>query len=181
MSHFPSGWFYIQSKCSHKMVLDVTQDSLKAAAKVIVWPKKTKDNDNQLWMYDHGYIINKNSGMVLDVQGGVIESDKQIIQYRRKMVEDAHNQRWNYRDDGFIYLQANPNLVLDIRGNWTKPGTVVLLYERKYKDNLNQLWDLIPYESVSDQSSVLSPSIQSQGTEVNDDDDYAFSSASYAL
>ncbi|CEG68524.1 hypothetical protein RMATCC62417_04772 [Rhizopus microsporus] len=197
MSHFPSGWFYIQSKCSHKMVLDVTQDSLKAAAKVIVWPKKTKDNDNQLWMYDHGYIINKNSGMgkrmirkqlsvikykkVLDVQGGVIESDKQIIQYRRKMVEDAHNQRWNYRDDGFIYLQANPNLVLDIRGNWTKPGTIVLLYERKYKDNLNQLWDLIPYEPVSDQSSVLSPSIHSQNTEVNDDDDYAFSSASYAL
>ncbi|CAO3668523.1 unnamed protein product [Rhizopus microsporus] len=181
MSHFPSGWFYIQSKCSHKMVLDVTQDSLKAAAKVIVWPKKTKDNDNQLWMYHHGYIINKNSGMVLDVQGGIIESDKQIIQYRRKMVEDAHNQRWNYRDDGFIYLQANPNLVLDIRGNWTKPGTIVLLYERKYKDNLNQLWDLIPYEPASDQSSVISPSIHSQNTEVDDDDDYAFSSASYAL
>ncbi|CEJ03031.1 hypothetical protein RMCBS344292_17022 [Rhizopus microsporus] len=170
---------------------------LTKAAKVIVWPKKTKDNDNQLWMYDHGYIINKNSGMgkhmtrkqfsvikykkVLDVQGGIIESDKQIIQYRRKMVEDAHNQRWNYRDDGFIYLQANPNLVLDIRGNWTKPGTIVLLYERKYKDNLNQLWDLIPYEPASDQSSVISPSIHSQNTEVDDDDDYAFSSASYAL
>ena len=135
---------------------------------------------------------------VLDVQGGIIESDKQIIQYRRKMVEDAHNQRWNYRDDGFIYLQANPNLVLDIRvsvnllgkediiqkhiqGNWTKPGTIVLLYERKYKDNLNQLWDLIPYEPASDQSSVISPSIHSQNTEVDDDDDYAFSSASYAL
>ncbi|RCH83536.1 hypothetical protein CU097_000745, partial [Rhizopus azygosporus] len=94
---------------------------------------------------------------------------------------DAHNQRWNYRDDGFIYLQANPNLVLDIRGNWTKPGTIVLLYERKYKDNLNQLWDLIPYEPASDQSSVISPSIHSQNTEVDDDDDYAFSSASYAL
>lgn len=29
MSNFPSGWFYIQSRCSHKMVLDVTLDSLK--------------------------------------------------------------------------------------------------------------------------------------------------------
>lgn len=30
---------------------------------MVVWPQKTKDVDNQLWMYDHGYIINKNSGM----------------------------------------------------------------------------------------------------------------------
>lgn len=29
MSNFPTGWFYIQSKCSHKMVLDVSLDSLK--------------------------------------------------------------------------------------------------------------------------------------------------------
>lgn len=31
------------------------------------------------------------------------------------MVEDAQNQRWYYREDGFIYPQVNPNLVLDIR------------------------------------------------------------------
>ncbi|KAG2209909.1 hypothetical protein INT46_010505 [Mucor plumbeus] len=176
MSNFPTGWFYIQSKCPHKMVLDVSLDSLKAAAKVVVWPKKTKDIDNQLWMYDHGYIINKNSGMVLDVQGGILESDKQIIQYKRKMVEDAQNQRWYYREDGVIYPQTNPNLVLDIRGNWTKQGTVVLLYERKYEDNENQLWDLVPSD-IADASSVLSPSKSSD----EEDEDYAFSSASYAL
>jgi hypothetical protein len=31
------------------------------------------------------------------------------------MIEDAHNQRWYYREDGVIYPQTNPNLVLDIR------------------------------------------------------------------
>jgi hypothetical protein len=31
------------------------------------------------------------------------------------MIEDAHNQRWYYREDGVIYPQINPNLVLDIR------------------------------------------------------------------
>ncbi|KAK4521842.1 cell separation during budding [Mucor velutinosus] len=160
------------------MVLDVSLDSLKAAAKVVVWTKKTKDIDNQLWMYDHGYIINKNSGMVLDVQGGILESDKQIIQYKRKMIEDAQNQRWYYREDGVIYPQTNPNLVLDIRGNWTKPGTVVLLYERKYEDNENQLWDLVPCDTA-DASSLLSPSKSSD--EGDEDEDYAFSSASYAL
>ncbi|KAI8359154.1 ricin B lectin domain-containing protein [Blakeslea trispora] len=179
MSAFPSGWFFIQSKCSHKMVIDVSYDSLKAAAKIVVWPKKAKDYDNQLWTYDNGYIINKNSGMVLDVQGGILESDKQVIQYKRKMIEDAHNQRWYYREDGFIYPQTDPNLVLDIRGNWTKPGTVVLLYERKYEDNMNQLWDLIPYESP--ESSNPTSSSNSPFEQDYDDAGYGFSSATYAL
>jgi hypothetical protein len=46
---------------------------------------------------------------------GIVESDKQIIQYKRKLTEDAHNQRWYYREDGLIYPQMDPNLVLDIR------------------------------------------------------------------
>ncbi|CAO3626169.1 unnamed protein product [Cunninghamella blakesleeana] len=175
MSNFPSGWFYIQSQCKHNMCLDVSWDSLKQAAKIVVWPKKSgSDKDNQLWMYDNGYIINKNSGLVLDVQGGILESDKQVIQYKRKMTEDAHNQRWYYREDGFIYPQVNANLVLDIRGNWTKPGTVVLLYERKFKDNQNQKWDLIPADDTSSNHT-------NSFTNELEEDDYSFSSSSYAL
>ncbi|KAL1927603.1 hypothetical protein VTP01DRAFT_3840 [Rhizomucor pusillus] len=168
MSNFPSGWFFIQSRCPHKMVLDVQGDSLKATAKIVVWPKKSQNYDNQLWMYDNGYIINKCSGLVLDVAGGELTSDKQMIQYKRKMIEDAHNQRWYYREDGFIHPQVDPNLVLDIRGNWQKEGTVVLLYERKYTDNENQLWDLIPHDEP--------------GTSHDDgSEEYAFSTSSYAL
>ncbi|GAA5815895.1 hypothetical protein MFLAVUS_009414 [Mucor flavus] len=92
------------------------------------------------------------------------------------MLEDAQNQRWYYREDGVIYPQVDPNLVLDIRGNWNKKGTVVLLYERKYEDNLNQLWDLVPYQS--DNVSILS-STHTSFTE--EEDEYSFSSASYAL
>lgn len=114
-----------------------------------------------------------------------------MIQYRRKMLEDAHNQRWYYREDGFIYPQVDPNLVLDIRvswkktnipyllhtfqGNWTKPGTVVLLYERKYSDNENQLWDLIPDTDDGSSASIL------LREEEDGDDDYSFSTSSYAL
>ncbi|KAG0165268.1 hypothetical protein DFQ30_008698 [Apophysomyces sp. BC1015] len=100
--------------------------------------------------------------------------DKQVIQYKRKMMEDAQNQRWYYREDGFIYPQVDPNLVLDIRGNWTKPGTVVLLYERKYEDNENQLWDLIPYE-LQEHENMLDP-VTTMETE-----EYSFSTSSYAL
>lgn len=64
------------------------------------------------------------------------------------------------------------------QGNWTKPGTVVLLYDRKYEDNENQLWDLIPYGGT-DASSLLSPTKGSFSDD--EDEDYSFSSASYAL
>ncbi|KAI8332130.1 ricin B lectin domain-containing protein [Chlamydoabsidia padenii] len=173
---FPTGWFYIESQCEHNMVLDVALDSLKQAAKVIVWPRKRgNESNNQLWMYDKGYIINKNSGLVLDIQGGIIESDKQIIQYKRKLTENAQNQRWYYREDGLIYPQVDPNLVLDIRGNWTKPGTVVLLYERKFTENYNQRWNLVPLDgSSTDATSSHQPDLDpSYRKESIDSDSYA--------
>ncbi|KAI7850043.1 hypothetical protein BDC45DRAFT_519250 [Circinella umbellata] len=132
MTNFPSEWFYIQSKCSHQMVLDL-----------------------------------------LDIQGGVLENDKQVIQYKRKMIEDAQNQRWHYREDGVIYPKVNLNLDFDIR---TKPGTVVLLYSRKYSDNENHLWDMVPYNDHNGSGS--SHNGETPGSE---DGDYLFSSASYAL
>ncbi|ORZ12009.1 ricin B lectin domain-containing protein [Absidia repens] len=173
---FPSGWFFIESKCEHKMVLDVPFDSAKQVAKIVVMPKK--DNcATQLWRYEAGYIINKNSQLVLDVQGGVLESDKQLIQYKRKMTEDAHNQRWHYREDGLIYPQVDPNLVLDIRGNWTKPGTVVLLYERKFTENENQLWTLVPADGTSVTTSNQVDVYQDGDTTYSNSN----SSVSYAL
>jgi hypothetical protein len=59
---------------------------------------------------------------------------------------------------------------------------VVLLYNRKYSENLNQLWDLIPAD-IPDNQSMQSgkESTLSGGNEDDGDDEYAFSSASYAL
>ncbi|RUS19178.1 hypothetical protein BC937DRAFT_87893 [Endogone sp. FLAS-F59071] len=68
---FPEGYFFIKS---HKngMVLDVEEASkqhfnvdlrLQINARVIVWPQKFRDNANQLWSHDNGFIINKCSGL----------------------------------------------------------------------------------------------------------------------
>jgi len=176
MSNFPPGWFYIQSRCDHKMVLDVEWDSLKTSARIVAWPRKEKLNDNQLWSYDRGFLINKNSGLVLDVTGGALQNDRQIIQQKRKVIEGANDQRWFYREDGYLYPRNDPNLVLDIRGNSFKPGAQILLYNRKYEDNINQLWDLIPVTT-----STLSASEQSLKDDNDDDDEYSFSNASYEL
>ncbi|CAO3676681.1 unnamed protein product [Umbelopsis vinacea] len=170
--NFPPGWFYIQSRCDHKMVLDVEWDSLKTSARIVAWPRKEKLNNNQLWSYDQGFLINKNSGLVLDIIGGALQNDRQLIQQKRKMIEGSNDQRWFYREDGYLYPRNDPNL-----GNSDKPGAQILLYNRKYEDNLNQLWDLIPVTT-----STLSPNEQSlKGADDNDDDEYSFSNASYEL
>lgn len=70
---------------------------------------------------------------------GILETDKQMIQYRRKMLEDAHNQRWYYREDGFIYPQVDPNLVLDIRVSWKKDKHALSLTH--IVGQLDQAWN----------------------------------------
>lgn len=67
------------------------------------------------WDYKGELFINASQTNHSLLSLGILETDKQMIQYRRKMLEDAHNQRWYYREDGFIYPQVDPNLVLDIR------------------------------------------------------------------
>lgn len=41
MSNFPPGWFFIQSRCPHKMVLDVAMDSLKVLIRNYAFLKRT--------------------------------------------------------------------------------------------------------------------------------------------
>ncbi|KAI8991560.1 ricin B lectin domain-containing protein, partial [Mycotypha africana] len=97
-----------------------------------------------LWRWENGYLINKKSGLVMDIRGGNLLSDSYIVQYDRKMTQ-AHNQRWGYRD-GYIYCLADPRLVLDIRGGGHKEGTRICLYTRKDSDdNENQQWIVEPY------------------------------------
>ncbi|RUS27683.1 hypothetical protein BC938DRAFT_482881 [Jimgerdemannia flammicorona] len=65
----PDGFFYIKSRLSGKVV-DVDGASMKADAKILLWPQKfDSDRDNQLWYYDDGYLVNKKSRKVLDIRG----------------------------------------------------------------------------------------------------------------
>lgn len=52
----------------------------------------------------------------------------------------------------------------------------MLLYERKYQENENQLWDLVP-DDASNTDSAIANSLNESG----DEEEYQFSSASYAL
>jgi hypothetical protein len=45
----------------------------------------------------------------------VLQNDRQIVQQKRKLVEGNNDQKWFYREDGYLYPRNDPNLVLDIR------------------------------------------------------------------
>ncbi|KAL1920035.1 uncharacterized protein VTP21DRAFT_1181 [Calcarisporiella thermophila] len=142
---FPQGYFFIKSIKTGK-VLDVDDASLKPGAKVVLYHIKTfHSNDNQLWFYENGFIINKKSNLVLDVAGGHLKEVAHLCQYQRKLGQDTSNQVFDF-SNGFIYPRANPELVLDIRGDKDKDGAEVILYKRKQTDNQNQLWELVPHQ-----------------------------------
>ncbi|KAI8372897.1 ricin B lectin domain-containing protein [Radiomyces spectabilis] len=143
MVGFPENtYFYIRSR-QNGSCLDVYNGETSADTSIIIWPKKENDNDNQLWRFEDGFLINKKSNLVMDVRGGDLKSDKPVVQYDRKLTQ-AHNQRWGYRD-GFIYVLADPRLVLDIKGGKDKDGTKVILYLRKDTENDNQQWTIEPF------------------------------------
>ncbi|CAO3614007.1 unnamed protein product [Cunninghamella echinulata] len=158
MSHFPEGYFYIQSRNCGK-VIDVEGASKKNDANILLWtPKHDNDRDNQLWYYQDGFLINKHSQKVLDIRGEIIVEHAKIIQYDRKLIVDAHNQRWGYnRKDGYIYVLSDPHFVLVVKGGSTLDGTKITLASKKYTldSHQTQLWDLIPAGKVRSEREVL--------------------------
>ncbi|KAI8137771.1 ricin B lectin domain-containing protein [Fennellomyces sp. T-0311] len=152
---FPTNtYFYIKS-ANGDNVLDVYNGETKADTELIIWPQKYNDNENQLWRYEDGYLINKKSDMVVDVRGGDTKSDTPLIQYTRKMTM-ASNQRWGY-NSGFVHLLSDPRMVLDIRGGGHKKGTKVILYKRKDDDNENQQWTIEPFGEPFQAAPVAGP------------------------
>ncbi|SAM02374.1 hypothetical protein [Absidia glauca] len=134
-SGFPENtYFYIKTSTGQNVV-DVHQGSID---------KTGEDSDNQLWRFENGFLINKKSDLVLDIEGGDLKVEKKILQYDRKHTR-AHNQRWGYRD-GFVYIRADPRIVLDIKGEDEDEGTKVITFKRKLEDNADQQWIIEPVE-----------------------------------
>lgn len=132
----------VLSVCIHP-IKRVAQDD----AKIIVYTQKGEDCLNQLWYYEDGYFINAKSAKVLDIRGGQMDPEAEIIQYAQKMTEEAANQRWGIDGDGYIYCEAREDLVLDIQGGEDEDGVPVILYHKREGDVAsNQRWSLDYYQ-----------------------------------
>ncbi|KAI9283356.1 ricin B lectin domain-containing protein [Sporodiniella umbellata] len=136
------GYFYIKSQFNGR-VLDVEDGSTEDDARIIVYTQKFDDNLNQLWRYESGYFINAKSAKAIDIRGGQMDPESEIIQYGQKEFEEAANQRWDIDEEGYIFNQARPDLVLDIQGAEDDDCVPIILYGRREGEvSSNQRWTL---------------------------------------
>jgi len=144
---FPTqAWFYIKSKASG-FVLDVEhgflRDHSKPGANIELNHQKLRASakrhallELQLWKFQDGFVINRRTGLVLDVAQATLLTGTRVIQWSRKS-ENNENQQWAVTN-GFIHLKSRPNYVLDIDGDGTRDGAKLSIKERKEKKNLDQ-------------------------------------------
>jgi hypothetical protein len=76
-----------------------------------------------------------------------------IIQYNRKEKEDAHNQLFAF-DEGRIYCQAKPHLVLDVADKASEEGVEVIINERD-DDRVSQIWSFEEVQASFDKEKLL--------------------------
>ncbi|CDH57460.1 hypothetical protein RO3G_12634 [Lichtheimia corymbifera JMRC:FSU:9682] len=158
-SDFPIGYFYIISKM-HGLVLDIRGDVETAApgTKIVMAEKKPEspERDSQLWIHQRGFLTNKATGLVLDINTAqsfiaIFTGEKRLYLDTMKEEDVASDQRFGYeRDTGFIYSLANPDTVIDIRHENPNVDARLMMYKRKLLvpaegkpgPTKNQLWEL---------------------------------------
>lgn len=92
-------YFYIRN-VKTGLVLDVLNNAKTDGPIIQYRAKRPPENaDNQLWSFGYGLdttIVNKNSGLVLDVLGNSTAPGAAIIQHPAKRPpENTENQRWS--------------------------------------------------------------------------------------
>lgn len=126
-----------------KHVLDVEGGKIQAGTRIILYPKKDADNDNQKFMFTHdGYIaLAHHQDLVLDIEGGGGKGTHIIIW--NKKTSDNANQLWRFKDK-FIISKSN-GLVLDVHGGSHEPGAELIVSDQKDSDNEHQKFNVIKH------------------------------------
>jgi len=127
----PIRYFQIRSAMCDK-VLDISGNNKNPGGQVILWPKKARA-DNQLWFEDcFGNIRSKlNEKLVFDGSGGDLKTGEYA---------DGKPRVYWAIDGTKIASVANPNDVLDLKGNSTNDGTAVCVWN--HHGQRNQQWHI---------------------------------------
>lgn len=137
----PVDWQPITSWLEQDLVISVEGASTEPGSRLVIFPYKSSDNDDQMWTYVNGlYIQNRKSGLFVEIadsnmgDGGRI----QINNYT-----GAPHQQWAVCGDGFLRNLMSGN-VIDLSGGSITPGTPLISYHPKYpatqKPPSNQGW-----------------------------------------
>ncbi|WP_406234064.1 RICIN domain-containing protein [Nocardia sp. NBC_01009] len=132
---FPEGFFYIRSVYSG-LVVDIEDGSTAEGTQAIVWHQKSSSSANQLWKYDDGFLVNKNSGLVLEVVGyeggGSIAPGTPVAQALRRERPESLNQLWAYNRR--MLMPYDPKVTLSARDGNFAPGTEVVVDTAQMND-----------------------------------------------
>ncbi|KAI8891399.1 carbohydrate-binding module family 13 protein [Backusella circina FSU 941] len=150
-SSFPLGYFYIISKLNGLAMdlRDPTNASVRA--KVVMAAKKPEspERDSQLWIHQNGFLTNKSTGLVLDVNKAesfiaIFTGESRLYLDQMKEEESANDQRFGYESEtGYIYTIFNDELVVDIRHEDVNEDARVMIYKKKPLEHAsNQLWTI---------------------------------------
>ena len=150
-AEYLSGEFLIESKKDDHLVIDVSGGVYpdQRSGEAIIFGKKDKNYDNQLFVIEKTesdnkneyYIYNKASKLYLDVRGGNDENNTQVIFWP---YHGACNQRWiiDEKEDYYTITSACNNKALDVDRGLFANGTHVIMYTKH--DGINQRWTLHP-------------------------------------
>ncbi|KAI8886927.1 carbohydrate-binding module family 13 protein [Backusella circina FSU 941] len=116
-------WFYIRSINTGNVI--TAKDTLLRSQ---VFVTKPTLDERELWSWKGQFLVNKASGLVLDIRKGRLRliEDTEICIFKEKPLEEAHNQLWGVRDDivdvygkrlagSYIYSLCSNEWVLDIQ------------------------------------------------------------------
>ncbi|GES81070.1 carbohydrate-binding module family 13 protein [Rhizophagus clarus] len=177
-------YYWIIAKHSGK-VLEVEGGSTNSA-KIIQYFKKAEDNPSvgtQLWYFDGKFIVNKKSGLVLDVCGDKIQSGTNIIQFPSHAIP-ASNQEWDYdRENNTINLRYDRDFVIEVKDGSKDDWAHIIL--AKKNGSQNQQFTLQKWNDTSSSENVCKlitnvmdnikflPRLSQNLLEIlNDDDEY---------
>ncbi|GAN11055.1 hypothetical protein MAM1_0460d10609, partial [Mucor ambiguus] len=127
---FPKGWIFIRSKCDDSLLITVSDK--KKGAKLILSKLDSKIYRRQLWRYrEDGCLVNFDTDYVIDVAGGKLFSNANIIQWSPKFLRSSRkNQMWSLSVHGHIHPRSNSDLVLSSIGSHAKEGAELKLIKR---------------------------------------------------
>ncbi|KAI8351202.1 hypothetical protein EDC96DRAFT_292308 [Choanephora cucurbitarum] len=137
---FPEGHFFIKNQ-KHGLVITVLETD-KLAAQIVATKLDPKNFNRQLWSHKDGFLINKESNLVLDVRGGCIEDGSELCQYKQKK-EGFENQQWGLSPEGYIHSKNHKDVVIAVSSTNKKDHLPVRLADRKTPDHSEQRWNFV--------------------------------------
>jgi endoglucanase len=154
--------YTIRNIGSGNYYLNVTGYSTEPSAQVEQWdlqPEGSVDRKSQLWFvvpYENGYymVINKASGLYLNVFGYITDRSAQVEQWHLQKDANVDSQLWKIEKinekGGYTFQNKASGKYLNIEGFSTKPSAKVEQSDLQTDSHkMFQHWDIMPTTTVS--------------------------------